>query len=97
MGFKFPYSCTCSTPVKWHLHLVGCSSTYRKPSESMRLIVTTFVGVIFGFFIGISFPTLSITKVQTESFFFLYSAVLPDWVFYDNLKFKIINNGMLTE
>jgi hypothetical protein len=30
----------------------------------MRLIVTTFVGVVFGFFLGVSFPTLSLTKVQ---------------------------------
>ncbi|XP_028776544.1 uncharacterized protein LOC114733278 isoform X1 [Neltuma alba] len=43
------------------------SSTNRKPSESMRLIVTTFVGVIFGFFIGVSFPTLSITKFNLPS------------------------------
>jgi hypothetical protein len=36
----------------------------RKPNETMRLIVTTFVGVIFGFFLGVSFPTLALTKVQ---------------------------------
>lgn len=30
----------------------------------MRLIVTTFVGVVFGFFLGVSFPTLTLTKVQ---------------------------------
>ncbi|KAE9602859.1 hypothetical protein Lalb_Chr12g0204021 [Lupinus albus] len=35
------------------------SSTNRKPSESMRLILTTFVGIVFGFFIGVSFPSLS--------------------------------------
>jgi hypothetical protein len=29
----------------------------------MRLVVVTIVGVVFGFFIGISFPTVSITKV----------------------------------
>ena len=43
-----------------------CSLTYsaiRKPNESMRLIVVTIVGAVFGFFIGISFPTVSITKV----------------------------------
>jgi len=32
----------------------------------MRLIVTTFVGIVFGFFIGVSFPALN-TKVQTFS------------------------------
>ncbi|XP_054806797.1 uncharacterized protein LOC129309305 isoform X1 [Prosopis cineraria] len=43
------------------------SPTHRKPSESMRLIVTTFIGVIFGFFIGVSFPKLSITKLSLPS------------------------------
>ena len=38
-------------------------SVQRKPNESMRLVVVTIVGVVFGFFIGISFPTVSITKV----------------------------------
>jgi hypothetical protein len=33
----------------------------------MRLIVVTIFGVVFGFFIGISFPTISITKVWTWS------------------------------
>ncbi|KAK6922290.1 Protein of unknown function DUF707 [Dillenia turbinata] len=43
---------------------LGRSVTHRKPNETMRLIVTTFIGVVFGFFIGISFPTLSITKLK---------------------------------
>ncbi|KAE9608002.1 hypothetical protein Lalb_Chr08g0230911 [Lupinus albus] len=47
------------------------SFTSKKPSEIMRLIVTTFIGVIFGFFLGVSFPTLSITKLN------LPSALLP--------------------
>ena len=38
----------------------------RKPNDSMRLIIVTFVGVFLGFFIGISFPTLSLTKVDVE-------------------------------
>lgn len=32
----------------------------------MRLIVTTFVGIVFGFFLGASFPTLSLTKACGE-------------------------------
>lgn len=32
----------------------------------MRLVVVTIVGVVFGFFIGISFPTVSITKVYAH-------------------------------
>ncbi|XP_024023885.1 uncharacterized protein LOC21410333 isoform X2 [Morus notabilis] len=39
----------------------------RKPNESMRLIVTTFLGVVLGFFIGVSFPTLSLTKLNITS------------------------------
>ncbi|XP_047321507.1 uncharacterized protein LOC124925526 [Impatiens glandulifera] len=32
----------------------------RKPNESLRLILTTFIGVVLGFFIGLSFPTFSL-------------------------------------
>ncbi|XP_057738826.1 uncharacterized protein LOC130955860 [Arachis stenosperma] len=39
----------------------------RKPSEIMRLVVTTFIGLVFGFFIGVSFPTLSLTKLNLPS------------------------------
>ncbi|CAK9161754.1 unnamed protein product [Ilex paraguariensis] len=42
----------------------------RKPNETMRLIVTTFVGVVFGFFLGVSFPTLSLTKMNIPSSLF---------------------------
>lgn len=38
----------------------------------MRLIVTTFVGVVFGFFIGVSFPTLSLTKVPKIDFYLIF-------------------------
>ncbi|KAM7269077.1 hypothetical protein ACFE04_024574 [Oxalis oulophora] len=43
------------------------SSITRKPTESMRLLVTTFIGVVLGFLIGISFPTLSLTKLNLPS------------------------------
>uniref|UniRef100_A0ACD5XLH0 Uncharacterized protein n=1 Tax=Avena sativa TaxID=4498 RepID=A0ACD5XLH0_AVESA len=42
-------------------------SVQRKPNESMRLVMVTIVGVVFGFFIGISFPTVSITKLHFPS------------------------------
>lgn len=42
------------------------SSTNRKPNESMRLVLTTFVGIVFGFLIGISYPTLT-TKLTISS------------------------------
>ncbi|OMO59322.1 hypothetical protein CCACVL1_24920 [Corchorus capsularis] len=46
------------------------SGNVRKPNEKMRLIVTTFAGVIFGFFLGVSFPTLSLTKMNLPSSLF---------------------------
>lgn len=39
----------------------------KKPNETMRLIVTTFLGVVFGFLIGVSFPTFSRTKLNISS------------------------------
>lgn len=36
----------------------GC----KKSNDTMRLIITTFFGIVFGFFIGVSFPTLSLIK-----------------------------------
>lgn len=33
----------------------------------MKLIIATFIGVVIGFFLGISFPTLSLTKVSELS------------------------------
>ncbi|XP_010531567.1 PREDICTED: uncharacterized protein LOC104807825 isoform X2 [Tarenaya hassleriana] len=36
----------------------------RRSTEGMKLVATAFLGIAFGFFVGISFPTLSITKVS---------------------------------
>ncbi|GKV14603.1 hypothetical protein SLEP1_g25450 [Rubroshorea leprosula] len=47
--------------------LLLLSSVSRKPNESMRLIVTTFFGVVLGFLIGVSFPTLSTTRRNVTS------------------------------
>nr|DAD34430.1 TPA_asm: hypothetical protein HUJ06_005070 [Nelumbo nucifera] len=46
---------------------LGRSGIIRKPNESMRLIITTFVGVVFGFLVGVSFPTISLTKLNFPS------------------------------
>ncbi|XP_012445059.1 uncharacterized protein LOC105769149 isoform X1 [Gossypium raimondii] len=40
------------------------SGNVRIPNETMRLIITTFGGVIFGFFLGIISPKLSSTKIN---------------------------------
>ncbi|XP_031502811.1 uncharacterized protein LOC116265941 isoform X1 [Nymphaea colorata] len=45
----------------------GRSSIIRKPNETMRLIITSLFGVVFGFLIGISFPTVSLTKFNFPS------------------------------
>ncbi|KAG4193486.1 hypothetical protein ERO13_A07G223950v2 [Gossypium hirsutum] len=44
--------------------LLSCSGNVRIPNETMRLIITTFGGVIFGFFLGIISPKLSSTKIN---------------------------------
>ncbi|KAJ8504106.1 hypothetical protein OPV22_004992 [Ensete ventricosum] len=46
------------------LGTVGRSGFLRKPNESLRLIITTVIGVAFGYLIGISFPTVNIIKVH---------------------------------
>ncbi|KAG9132221.1 hypothetical protein Leryth_017077 [Lithospermum erythrorhizon] len=46
------------------------SSNFRRSNQTMRLIVTTFVGVVFGFFLGVSFPTISLSKVNLPSSLF---------------------------
>ncbi|XP_068332152.1 uncharacterized protein [Pyrus communis] len=50
-----------------NMRILSRSSGGKKPNENMRLIVTTFVGVAFGFLIGVSFPTLSLTKLNLSS------------------------------
>ncbi|KAI8533585.1 hypothetical protein RHMOL_Rhmol10G0021600 [Rhododendron molle] len=53
------------------IHLTsGCSGNGRRTNETMRLIVTTFAGIVFGFFLGASFPTLSLTKMNLPSSLF---------------------------
>ncbi|KAI3452490.1 hypothetical protein Pfo_009154 [Paulownia fortunei] len=46
----------------------------RRTNETMRLIITTFVGIIFGFFLGVSFPTLSLTKAGLHHFIALFDS-----------------------
>ncbi|CAH2038018.1 unnamed protein product [Thlaspi arvense] len=42
-------------------------SNGKKLNEGMKLIIATFVGIVIGFFLGISFPTLSLTKLNFPS------------------------------
>ncbi|KAL2559852.1 hypothetical protein Fot_04591 [Forsythia ovata] len=47
--------------------ILGCSAMVKKPNETMRIIITIFVGIIFGFFIGKSFPALPLLKLNITS------------------------------
>ncbi|XP_024185559.1 uncharacterized protein LOC121048810 [Rosa chinensis] len=37
---------------------------YKKTKEKMRFVATAFVAILFGFFLGVSFPTISLTKMN---------------------------------
>ncbi|XP_054792210.1 uncharacterized protein LOC129306957 isoform X2 [Prosopis cineraria] len=43
------------------------SGNSRKSNETMKFTVTVFLGVVFGFLLGISFPTLSLAKITLRS------------------------------
>lgn len=47
--------------------VLACRGNIRKPNAKMRVTVAAFTGVVFGFFLGVSFPTLSLTKVYNLS------------------------------
>ncbi|XP_022754194.1 uncharacterized protein LOC111302644 [Durio zibethinus] len=44
-----------------------CSGVFKKTNDSARLIITTILGVVFGFFIGASFPSVSLYKIHLPS------------------------------
>ncbi|KAJ8479169.1 hypothetical protein OPV22_022896 [Ensete ventricosum] len=43
---------------------MGHSGFLRSPNDSMRIIINIFVGVIIGFFVGVSFPTANMPKLH---------------------------------
>ncbi|XP_074581031.1 uncharacterized protein LOC141837555 isoform X1 [Curcuma longa] len=45
----------------------GCSVFPRRSTETMRLIVSAIIGVSVGYLVGISFPTVNITKLTFPS------------------------------
>lgn len=69
-----------------------CSTNIRRRNEAMRLVVTTVVGIVFGFFLGASFPTLPLTKAR----WLLNSLIISDMFSYDmywitaNEKLKLL-------
>ncbi|KAL0357862.1 UNVERIFIED_CONTAM: hypothetical protein Scaly_1471900 [Sesamum calycinum] len=56
----------------------GRSTLARKPNETMRVFMTICVGILFGFFIGVSFPTFPFTKLN------ITSALLHDFAVIGN-------------
>uniref|UniRef100_A0A0C9QS83 TSA: Wollemia nobilis Ref_Wollemi_Transcript_12272_1783 transcribed RNA sequence n=1 Tax=Wollemia nobilis TaxID=56998 RepID=A0A0C9QS83_9CONI len=43
------------------------SGVLKKPNETMRLIITAAFGIVFGFLIGLSFPSIGISKFSFPS------------------------------
>ncbi|WCJ38554.1 hypothetical protein M5689_019610 [Euphorbia peplus] len=43
------------------------TSVSKKPNETMRMVVSIFLGVVIGFLIGVSFPSLTLTKLNLSS------------------------------
>ncbi|CAJ1792243.1 unnamed protein product [Sphenostylis stenocarpa] len=57
----------------------------KRPNEAMKFTIATFAGVVFGFFLGVSFPTLELTRMN------LPSRLLPsiDLTYVDDNYLKI--------
>ncbi|XP_010264658.1 PREDICTED: uncharacterized protein LOC104602608 [Nelumbo nucifera] len=45
------------------------SGVLKKSNDSARLIIATVMGVVFGFFVGVSFPSISVSKLNLHSGF----------------------------
>ncbi|KAF3665818.1 putative auxin response factor 18-like [Capsicum annuum] len=43
------------------------SGAFKRSNDSARLVITTIMGMVFGYFVGISFPSVSLTKINLPS------------------------------
>ncbi|KZV39760.1 hypothetical protein F511_08222 [Dorcoceras hygrometricum] len=43
------------------------SGVFKKSNGSSRLVITTIMGMMFGYFIGVSFPSVSLSKINLPS------------------------------
>ncbi|WMV56068.1 hypothetical protein MTR67_049453 [Solanum verrucosum] len=43
------------------------SGAFKRSNDSTRLVITTIMGMVFGYFVGISFPSVSLTKINLPS------------------------------
>ncbi|KAI3816766.1 hypothetical protein L1987_16470 [Smallanthus sonchifolius] len=58
------WSLVCPVTMKIDEYKRRGSAIRRKPNESMRAIVTITVGIVFGFYIGVSFPPFGPPKLK---------------------------------
>ena len=77
-----------------YIPLWSYSETMRRPSQMMKLLLTSFFGVIVGFLMGITFPTLTLTKVRVP-LPFVHHVSIP-FPFILNLTYDIClhSNGI---
>ncbi|KAL6566786.1 hypothetical protein OROMI_015190 [Orobanche minor] len=43
------------------------SAAVKRSNDSARLILTTIIGMVFGYFVGVSFPSVSLSKINLPS------------------------------
>ncbi|OIT34908.1 PREDICTED: uncharacterized protein LOC109244080 [Nicotiana attenuata] len=43
------------------------NGAFKRSNDSARLVITTIMGMVFGYFVGISFPSVSLTKINLPS------------------------------
>ncbi|PHT78682.1 hypothetical protein T459_16734 [Capsicum annuum] len=43
------------------------SGAFRRPNDRSKLVITTMMGMVFGYFISISSPYVSLTKISLPS------------------------------
>lgn len=54
---------------KFQFEILTLSKMSRKPNDTLLPIVTTFIGIIIGFLIGVSIPLLSVSKLRPVNYF----------------------------
>ncbi|KAL9226306.1 hypothetical protein vseg_002136 [Gypsophila vaccaria] len=54
---------------------IGGSTTSRKPNDTMKIVVTTFIGLFFGFFLGASVSLFFISKINPLNY--IHGSLVP--------------------
>ncbi|KAL9166296.1 hypothetical protein ABFS82_05G020600 [Erythranthe guttata] len=57
---------------------IGRSTMVKKANENIKVLITISTGIMFGFFIGLSIPSLPLTKVNTTTIVLRGSAVVAN-------------------